>query len=290
MLSRSRFAQGLVHALAWVATPWVFAAAPTIQVLKIDSVLWGETAPMYVEATDADGNLTAVKLFAQGPGISGESEIANVPVSGSSAVVNFTWNPPGSGYFTIRAVAQDGTTGPSVSKVFEVFLERRTYGAVTLNSGQGVLFEANGEIVTSQNNSAPSVVAQPGSTMILWAKSRIKLKPGFRANAGSFFWAAVDADMNGYSDQEETADTDNDNMPDVWELSVGLNPAVNDAAGDLDQDGVSNYTEFLTGKKPNDPNDSPGLPAGYQLVLRTPTNTYLGLKTANWQLDGIPSP
>ena len=49
-------------------------------------------------------------------------------------------------------------------------------------------------------------------------------------------------------------DSDNDGMPDAWELHYGLTVGVNDAAGDLDGDGVSNLNEFLSGTLPNDAN------------------------------------
>jgi hypothetical protein len=45
-------------------------------------------------------------------------------------------------------------------------------------------------------------------------------------------------------------DTDGDKMPDAWETANGLNPAVNDAAGDLDKDGWTNRMEYLAGTNP----------------------------------------
>ena len=45
-------------------------------------------------------------------------------------------------------------------------------------------------------------------------------------------------------------DADNDGIPDDWETAHGLNPAVNDASGDADGDGVSNLNEYLLGRDP----------------------------------------
>lgn len=52
------------------------------------------------------------------------------------------------------------------------------------------------------------------------------------------------------------ADFDRDGLPDVWEASRGLNTNDNaDASLDLDEDGSSNYREYLAGTDPFDPND-----------------------------------
>lgn len=50
-------------------------------------------------------------------------------------------------------------------------------------------------------------------------------------------------------------DTDGDGMPDAWELQYGLNPAMDDAARDLDADGRSGLEEFLEGSSPIDRHD-----------------------------------
>lgn len=45
-------------------------------------------------------------------------------------------------------------------------------------------------------------------------------------------------------------DTDNDGIPDGWELSFGLNPELNDAALDYDSDGYNNLQEYINGTHP----------------------------------------
>lgn len=47
-----------------------------------------------------------------------------------------------------------------------------------------------------------------------------------------------------------TADSDGDGIPDSYEMAHGLNPAVNDAGGDRDDDGLTNLGEFLAGTDP----------------------------------------
>ena len=49
-------------------------------------------------------------------------------------------------------------------------------------------------------------------------------------------------------------DADNDGMPDDWELENGLNPEVNDAYDDEDEDGLFNIEEFIAGTNPQDEN------------------------------------
>ncbi|NOY81957.1 MAG: S8 family serine peptidase, partial [Kiritimatiellaeota bacterium] len=48
----------------------------------------------------------------------------------------------------------------------------------------------------------------------------------------------------------ELVDTDGDRLPDWWELKNGTDPAVDDAAGDPDTDGLTNLYEYLAGTDP----------------------------------------
>ncbi|MBE0502418.1 MAG: hypothetical protein IBX47_13390, partial [Desulfuromonadales bacterium] len=59
-------------------------------------------------------------------------------------------------------------------------------------------------------------------------------------------------------------DTDNDGIPDDWELFWGFNPNdPADAASDPDSDGLTNLQEFLAGTDPFNPDsDSDGIPDG----------------------------
>ena len=50
---------------------------------------------------------------------------------------------------------------------------------------------------------------------------------------------------------------DTDGMPAEWESLFGLNPNLFDADSDLDNDGWSNYAEFLANTDPSDPDDYP---------------------------------
>ena len=57
----------------------------------------------------------------------------------------------------------------------------------------------------------------------------------------------------------EQKDTDNDGLPDDWEILYGLNlEDPSDARMDSDKDGYSNLDEFIGGADPLDPNSFPG--------------------------------
>lgn len=73
-----------------------------------------------------------------------------------------------------------------------------------------------------------------------------------------------DTDGDGISDSND--DQDGDTMPNLYELSHGLNPKVNDGSLDLDNDGLSNLDEFSRGTLPNDTDtDNDGMPDGWEV-------------------------
>ena len=59
----------------------------------------------------------------------------------------------------------------------------------------------------------------------------------------------LDTDGDGIGNNADT-DDDNDQMPDAWETQHGLNPLVDEAAQDLDGDGISNLDEYNQGTDP----------------------------------------
>ncbi|MDP2137998.1 MAG: hypothetical protein Q8J74_09100, partial [Candidatus Didemnitutus sp.] len=70
---------------------------------------------------------------------------------------------------------------------------------------------------------------------------------------------------------------------DVWELAHGLSPAVNDRAGDLDGDGLSNLKEYLLGTNPNNADiDGDGLNDAFELTIGT------NPRNADTDGDGLP--
>lgn len=58
----------------------------------------------------------------------------------------------------------------------------------------------------------------------------------------------------------QKTDTDQDGIPDEWEIKYGLDPSnPKDAVLDLDEDSYSNLDEFLAGTDPSDSNSFPGM-------------------------------
>jgi len=71
-------------------------------------------------------------------------------------------------------------------------------------------------------------------------------------------WA--DNDNDDIGDNADT-DDDNDKMPDSWELTYGLNPLIDDADQDPDQDGITNLIEYQNYSNPKQANQKPDAPA-----------------------------
>lgn len=75
----------------------------------------------------------------------------------------------------------------------------------------------------------------------------------------------VNTDGDGIPDSTDT-DDDGDGMTDVYEVDNGLDPLVNDAAGDKDADGLTNLEEFNLGTYANDwDSDNDGLSDGREV-------------------------
>ena len=104
----------------------------------------------------------------------------------------------------------------------------------------------------------------------------------------------ADPDNDGLTNFEEfeletlpnNADTDNDQIPDGWEVANQLNPLVDDAREDPDNDGYDNLLEYRLGKNPREPSD-----ANSQIAIETAVEVvYQTVSGVTYQLESAPSP
>lgn len=264
-------------------------AAPSVSSLAANSVHAGSPVTLSAQVSDPDGDLDYARFEVAGPGISGWQTLSDVDVNGTQSSPSIQWTPSQSGLYTARVTVFDLSSSASQQRTLDVFAETKLVSNLTVNSGVSTMISSPGQIITAETASTGVSVKNNG-TLIFWSGGRVTLRPGFRAENGAFFWAAVDHNMNGYSDMEELVDTDGDGIFDAWEVDHGLNMLANDANSDLDGDGATNLAEFLSGRNPNDRSDSGQLPSGYQLVLRLPANQYYGVKTPSGEITAVSAP
>lgn len=270
-----------------VAITPCWSASPVVQVFKAESAIMGESVTLHADVSDADGDLQAVVFSISGPGIVGWQTLGTRPIAGAQGSAEVIWTPSQTGIFTARADAVDATAGGSAQRVFEIYSGRRVLSAISVPSGANTMFSSNGELVTKNDPSMISTKVSSGGNLIFWAGGRIVLKAGFKAESGSNFWAAVDHNINGYSDVEEVTDTDHDGIFDAWEVDHGLNPLDPSDAGRVVVGlGITNLQAFLAGKDPRDSNYANTLPSGFNIVLKTPANQFLGVKT-DWSITPL---
>jgi hypothetical protein len=239
-----------------------------VQSIAADSIAIGDSIIVTATVTDSDSDLDYLNVSVTRQATSETVSLGDINVSGNNASVDVAWKPGYVGLYTITVTVHSLDGSSALTKQFEVYSGKLELSRATIGSGVARLFQYGGEILTPtlRSGETSTVRVTNGGNLILWAGGRVVLGPGFRAEQGSFFWAAIDHDMNGYSDVEEVTDTDGDGIFDAWEVDHGMNPiSATDAAQDRDGDGVSNLNEFLN-KSNIDKADNPNI----ALVVFTP--------------------
>ena len=114
------------------------------------------------------------------------------------------------------------------------------------------------DIVIGQHNETTVIDGMNAITVSNAADGAGNTMPSDSSNM--FITDTIDTDNDGIRDYEDT-DDDNDELPDVWEITYGLNPlnseGVNGRDGDPDEDGWSNYEELLNDTEPNNDTSFP---------------------------------
>jgi hypothetical protein len=106
-------------------------------------------------------------------------------------------------------------------------------------------------LLTTATTGTVTVTPTTGTSSILWPANIKKMRFLNGENL------KVDFTLS------EALDTDNDGLPDTWELANALNPGdPADAAADKDSDGSSNLDEYRFGSKPDDQGSTPANPLG----------------------------
>jgi len=220
----------------------VSGSPPFVTGVTASSVLTGQATSLAASVGDVNSDLQSVAFYVSGPGISGSILAGTKSVSGGTGTGTVSYTPPSTGLYTVQAVVTDqaGMTS-SATTLFDVFAGAETVQPMVVPNGQSMLVEFAGEIFTTENDTAITTDIQSGSDVVFWSGGRITLKPGFHAENGSFFWAAIDHDMNGYSDIEEAIDANHDGIPDAGQsasngsafanLTVGVEGGLEQALG-----------------------------------------------------------
>ena len=136
-----------------------------------------------------------------------------------------------------------------------------------------VFDQANGyvDITTTVSlvfNTLSQLFPNSGQIMLTGADNR---RVRVTALSATLVMLELDVDGNGSVDHTATlkwteldgpvgsdlADADGDGMHNSWETANGLNPGLDDAAGDPDSDNATNLSEYQAGTDPNDINSHP---------------------------------
>lgn len=124
--------------------------------------------------------------------------------------------------------------GPTGLRFLQVKLTNVTVGS----------FSQNG---SSASGAVPAESISLGFETVEWIYTEIDSR-GRAIKDIACSWELLNGFGNG---GDPFLDSDNDGLPDHYERLYGLDPAVPDAEGDLDGDGLSNLEEFHAGTVPN---------------------------------------
>lgn len=207
-------------------------------------------------------DLTGSPVFLLAPNVSEEIDGFAVPRSWGDDYgqrIRGTISPPTTGYYTFQ-IASDNNS--------ELWLSENhlKYGRTRLASVAGATGPDDFERNPSQTSEAIYLVA--GQRYYI----EVLHKDGLRGDHVSIRWRKGEEPYDTipssafYSHLPDPNDVDDDDLPDDWELSHGLdnsdngrNDVRNGKFGDFDSDGLTNYEEYLRGFPPSVNGSNPGI-------------------------------
>lgn len=236
--------------------------APVITAINVPSgVNEGASVAITGVATDASAADTLTYAWQWGDGT------PNTPAS-ASATVNHVF--PDNGSYAVRLTVTDDDGGSTTS----------TKTVVVANVAPQITSTAPTTATEGSLYSYTPVALDPGADTTTWALLTKPAAATISPTTGAVAWTPTYADaLAGTASFTLTAtdddgaqatqsfvasvkwkDADNDNMPDTWEITYALDPAVNDALLDADADGIRNIDEYTIGQNPSS-FDGPSSPA-----------------------------
>lgn len=279
----------LIFILLGLAPGLSRASTPVVRNFSTSSVYLGESPVVTVTVRDSGGDLASTTFSVSGPGVIGWQDIGSSSVTGAQATVQISWTPAPllPGLYTARVIVSnhDPNQQAIALQTFDVFAGTETLVPFTIQNGSVQMFTFAGEIVTTTDTASHSTVVQSGGDVILWSGGRVKFEPGFHAQSGSFVWAAVDHDMNGYSDVEEQQQNFVSGVPDAWLVDQGIN--LMQPKSEWRYSDAQLQAAYAGGYKPSDVTNT--APQGFGVVLKTPGG-YYGLDPNNGALTAVTNP
>ena len=298
-LSLNRLILSLV-VLGW-SSSIAHAALPVVSV-SVTTFYLGNSVTITPWMADADADMDYATFAVSGPGTNGFQPIGgnvSVPGAGTSAqqsgvTVQQNWTPTLPGLWTLQVTVHSLNGTNSATCTFDVLAGTRTISPMVLTAGTSQLLSYEGELVTTTNTSARVVDAQSGSNLILWSGGRIKLEPGFHAQSGTYngtgtmFWAAIDHNMDGYSDIEETQQNFVSGVPDAWLADMALTDSgikLGHPLSTWSYTAAQLQTAYHNGVKPADAANATSTKV-YSLVLATPSG-FFAVKPDSWTITSV---
>jgi len=248
--------------MAFVLALSPLAAAEPQLTLGTVAVEQGGTASLEVglaDGTENYGGINATILLPEGVTVTGVTE---GPLLGA-------------GGFEVQYRNFAGATEQGVSVV-------AYSGATAFNALSGVVLLLD---MTVTGRTAPGVqsadFASPDGNALLNSEHALSNSNG-TSSVGHLTSAGTITVLEG-------THSDGDDMPDAWEAlyPLCLDPFENDADGDCDGDGLTNYEEFLYGGDPTNPDtDGDGMPDGWEALYDPCLNLLVNDADADCDGDG----